>query len=394
MSSHFTPTPGERVLLRGTPPMVRERSAFPTKTSTITPRTRPHLTVVRPCDVPSPCHAPSHFKRVTSSAPDSLTEAQPGDPRNLQAVRVRINQFTPDLPADQWATIAPFVREAVADCGSEVPYQSRDLLTVCSHYVNWCVTIADIPLDRADTFDPFNIERYTHSALRSLKPATRTNHRAKLRRMSELLMPVGSRPSRMAPLDHSDAVSPYTDAEVIALRNWANALLTDTQQRDTNTVLALGIGAGLSAGEITRLTYRDLTADDHGVLVNVTYRHPRVIPVTADWEDWLIQLSTLAPLDKDAFVFRARRTKKARNTYSNFAAKLHPGSAPRLNSQRARATWIINHLRRGIPVKPLMQAAGVDSLEAFTRYVQFLPQPQQDEYRSILRAGIRKRDRS
>jgi hypothetical protein len=51
-----------------------------------------------------------------------------------------------------------------------------------------------------------------------------------------------------------------------------------------------------------------------------------------------------------------------------------------------RTTWIVNHLQRGTPVKPLMRAAGVESLEAFTRYVDFLRSLPDSDYRQVLRA--------
>ena len=38
-----------------------------------------------------------------------------------------------------------------------------------------------------------------------------------------------------------------------------------------------------------------------------------------------------------------------------------------------RATWIVTHLTAGSPVKALVEAAGVDSLEALTRYLRFVP---------------------
>jgi hypothetical protein len=44
----------------------------------------------------------------------------------------------------------------------------------------------------------------------------------------------------------------------------------------------------------------------------------------------------------------------------------------RPTSQRLRATWIVHHLDAGVPVVTLMRAAGVESLESFTRYVRFV----------------------
>jgi len=60
-------------------------------------------------------------------------------------------------------------------------------------------------------------------------------------------------------------------------------------------------------------------------------------------------------------------------------SRVHP------QTQRLRATWIVRHLAAGTPVVELMQAAGVESLEAFTRYVKFVPRVSRRVARDALR---------
>ncbi|MEI2715396.1 MAG: hypothetical protein V9E98_00015 [Candidatus Nanopelagicales bacterium] len=52
-----------------------------------------------------------------------------------------------------------------------------------------------------------------------------------------------------------------------------------------------------------------------------------------------------------------------------------------------RVTWIVGHLAAGSPVKALMQAAGVDSLEALNRYLRFVPDADVKVYRAAFRDG-------
>jgi len=40
-----------------------------------------------------------------------------------------------------------------------------------------------------------------------------------------------------------------------------------------------------------------------------------------------------------------------------------------------RSTWIVTQLSAGTNVRALVRAAGVDSLEAFTRYLAFVNEP-------------------
>ncbi len=54
-----------------------------------------------------------------------------------------------------------------------------------------------------------------------------------------------------------------------------------------------------------------------------------------------------------------------------------------------RATWMVTHLTAGSPVKALVEAAGVDSLEALTRYLRFVPDADVAAYRAAFRAATR-----
>ena len=61
-----------------------------------------------------------------------------------------------------------------------------------------------------------------------------------------------------------------------------------------------------------------------------------------------------------------------KNLIANFVDKTTPGSV-RANAQRMRSTWLVTHLSSGSPPKALVEAAGVDSLEALTRFLRFVP---------------------
>jgi hypothetical protein len=76
-------------------------------------------------------------------------------------------------------------------------------------------------------------------------------------------------------------------------------------------------------------------------------------------------------LEPGDWVFGNGRATAGKNLVTNFIAKTTTaGLAP--NTQRMRATWIVNQLHAGVGAVPLMRSAGVASLEAITRYVQFV----------------------
>jgi hypothetical protein len=91
-------------------------------------------------------------------------------------------------------------------------------------------------------------------------------------------------------------------------------------------------------------------------------------------------------MSPDDYAFSPRRTVEGKNTVTNFVAKTSGIHKP--NSQRLRATWIVHHLSAATPVNVLMNAAGVLSLDALTRYIQFVPDAEPSEVPARLRGAI------
>jgi hypothetical protein len=300
-------------------------------------------------------------------------------------VAAAIANYTPDIPADEWAIIGEFVRAAVTACDCQTPYSARELLIASSRHVHWCVFTAGLPLDRGVVFHRDTIGEYTAYGCPQLVPAVKGNVRSRLLRMSELLLPPTARTSRLAALPASAPTVPYSVGEQVALRSWATGQITQYQVVNGHVLLALGLGAGLSAAEVGEVQARHLHCDDNGVLVEVVGKRARLVPVLAEWEPVLVDVADTA-MRPDLYVFRPRRDKNHRNLVGNFVDKTNLGRV-RPNLQRMRATWIVTHLAAGSPVKALVAAAGVDSLEALTRYLRFVPDADVAEYRAAFRAA-------
>ena len=175
---------------------------------------------------------------------------------------------------------------------------------------------------------------------------------------------------RLAPLPPSTACAPYTEDEVAELRSWAR-MSTGARRKSALALVALGVGAGLSASEVTAVRKSDIDKQGNEIVVNVHGSRARSVRVEGTCaEDLAIALRAIQPND---WVFCSGRTAAGKNLVTNFVARTQTdGISP--NSQRMRATWIVGHLNRGTAVVELMRAAGVASLEAVTRYVQFAHQ--------------------
>ena len=100
-----------------------------------------------------------------------------------------------------------------------------------------------------------------------------------------------------------------------------------------------------------------------------------------EWEAALIERA--ASMDPGKYAFRENHTTFYPNLVSNFVDRGQPTRA-RLTTQRLRATWIVNHLDAKTPIVALVEAAGVESLEAFTRYLCFVAVLDTAQYREVL----------
>jgi integrase len=292
------------------------------------------------------------------------------------------SEYEPRLDGATWSAIGPFVAAAVTACVSTTPYEANALQNVASRLTAWTWESAGLPLERSVVFNRDVIARFISIGCPGIKPAVRGNMRSQLLRMSESLLDPAAVPRRLNPLPPSDPTAPYSAIEVISLRSWAEAQSTAPRRANAQVLLALGAGCGLSAIEIGEVRVQDISSDERGVLVRVDGGRPRSVPALREWEKALIERRAM--LEPDRYVFRENHTTFYPNLVTNFVNRSRViGVRPQ--TQRLRSTWIVQHLKAATPVTLLMRAAGVESLEAFTRYTRFVPETDADLGRRLLR---------
>jgi integrase len=266
-------------------------------------------------------------------------------------------------------SVEDFVVAAVVECRAKTPYEDRDLMLTCSRLAVWATRVAGLPLLRGALFRRETIGDFITNGCTGFKSATRGNMRSQLLRMSEALLPRTATPRRLKPLASADPARPYSDQELVSLRSWADGQSTPSRRANANILVSAGAGAGLTASEIGELRTSDVAMDSEGVLLVVRGDRSRVVPVLTEWAHPFSP--RVAQLTPGCYLFRENHAQFYPNLVSNFVARSgRVGVKPQ--TQRLRATWIVRHLTAGTPVVPLMEAAGVDSLEAFTRYVRFV----------------------
>jgi hypothetical protein len=140
--------------------------------------------------------------------------------------------------------------------------------------------------------------------------------------------------------------------------------------------------------EIGEVRARDIHLEAGGVIVHVGGERPRRVPALREWEQPLMK--RLAALEEDRYVFRENHTTFYSNLVTNFVDRSNVQGV-RPQTQRLRSTWIVCHLEAATPVTLLMRAAGIESLEALTRYTRFVSPVHSDRGRQLLRGASDRR---
>ena len=306
-------------------------------------------------------------------------------PVAVQIERI-IEEFEPRIPPGDWQRIGGFVRQAVADARPATGPRARHLMGTVAALVRWSWRTAGLPLDRQVVFSASVIEEFVTVTLRGAGGGSAATIRSSLYFVSRRLLKEGSAvPPRMNPLGRSDPSPPYSDSDLVRMRHWADAQRMASRRNDANVLLACCAGAGLRHEELCALRAGEVTIDSEGVLIEIGGSRPRQVPVLEAWESRFSELVAFVG-GPDRLLFRPNRITTGHNTVGNFVQ--HCSSTPvRPTVQRLRSTWIVHHLRAGTPVAALVEAAGVDRLEAFSRYLRFVPGIEARDLRAALRMG-------
>lgn len=261
-----------------------------------------------------------------------------------------------DLDAHRFAALV------VDDVSRRLSYRQENLLAAIQQHVRWAHVVSGLPLEREFLFRR-DVIAVAVQQLPMKSDASLGRRRAILLRVAEAL---GVTERAMPPLYGSEPSAPYADGEVAELRIWS-AIQQESRREPARILLALGIGAGLTASELCAVAASDISSDASWVEVSGT--RPRVVHVEEEWRDPL--LGALHITNGPIFQSNVRWYP---NKISDFVRTTR-GDQLRPKPQRMRATWLVRRMTDGIPVQDLLYAAGVKSLDALARFERFLPAP-------------------
>lgn len=294
-------------------------------------------------------------------------------------VTAAVDRFAPsDVPLEVWGRVERLVRGWVEEVGPPTVRRAKTLMNAGAQLALWADARGQ-PLDAQTLLHPTTIDRFFAEGCAHLTPGTRTNYRSMLRLLGrEVIGPTLFPPPTLV-VPRPNPRLPYTAAEVNGLVAWAAGLATEAMRSGMTILLALGLGAGLTAEEIRRLVGTDVTVDDGGVLVSVIGDRARQVPVLRRWE----RAVAAAAAAGTSPVFNSGRDRIRKHDTSNFVERCSDGHMT-VSLQRLRTTWIVGQVQAGTPLVALAAAAGVN-LAQLARYLPLVPVAEPAEIRQQLR---------
>ena len=266
----------------------------------------------------------------------------------LATVAGTIERYCPRAPGD----VARFGKDVTLRADPSTPARARALLFASTKLGCFAVSVG-APLDPAVCLSPAMIERFIVVEGAKLTSPTRRTLRSNLRFVAARVLAQNS-PGPI-PLSRERAKAPYSDAELAAYFSLADHQPTEARRHRASGLLALGAGAGLTGADLRGVKGGDVRARSGGLVVEVSGRRPRVVPVLARYHDILL---TSARFARSGYVVGGSDPSR-RNVTTPLISSLSGGhDLPRLETSRLRSTWLVE-VADAIGLANFLAAAGV-----------------------------------
>lgn len=234
------------------------------------------------------------------------------------------------------------------------------------------------------------MEEYLAGPMATRPVHTRATVRSIIRRALRNLAP-DLAPEKLA---YCPVQAPYTPGECAALVRLARNQPTSAMRRGLSAIIALGLGAGLSAGEqrdVTPERVREVSigAGLVGLVVEVTGERARTAVVRADYEKLLREAisrhfeegrTSSQPLYGRS-ITRQNATGNAKKS-----ARTALGIGVEIDAARLRTTWLVACMSAPVPLGALLRASGLRSARSIGDLIAYCPEPDAASIASALRA--------
>ena len=246
---------------------------------------------------------------------------------------------------------ADFARAVVTGAEPGGRERAKNLLWAAGRLADWAIRLGLDPVPEVLLHSSV-IERFAAHAP-GLTGVTRRTLRTNLRFLARAVVPALAPAD--APLPRERAKAPYSPAEIDGYLALATAQPTAARRMRTAGLVCLGAGAGLIRADLRAVRGSDIVHRSGGVLVRVSGRRPRAVPVLARYHEPLL---ASAKFTGDGLVTGGHDPAR-RNVTTPLVRALDGGTGlPRLDTSRLRATWLADCAQL-LGLAAFMHAAGI-----------------------------------
>lgn len=248
------------------------------------------------------------------------------------------------------AAAAVFARQVVAVAAPETAARAKAWLFAAGRLAAFGASVG-LDAEASVLLRPAVIERFALSLGPQCSASSRRTIRSALRSLQRRLVP--GAPAVL--LSRERVKAPYTAGEMAAYLALADAQPTEDRRMRASGLICLGAGAGLTGVDLRAVTGRHVAARSGGVVVEVSARRRRVVPVLACYQPRLVEA---AGYFGERFIVGGVDLSR-RNVTTPLISSLSGGAdLPRLELGRLRSTWLAA-VADGIGLQAFMAAAGI-----------------------------------
>lgn len=375
---------------------VMPREVSPISSSPSAPRPTNPPAAAGPAKRPS-FAAVRRARAEKARAARATSPAEPGRPAPLpEPVEAALIAWNPHgMDPAVWAACADVTRDLVRGYHPKKTGSTlRNPASILSRYAAWVLATRTGGGSHPVTLDEARAEGAADAYLRHLtssgRPAaTVATVRSELRRA---LAGAGGRP-RPTPLAYRPGPRPMTPQECATLVRLCRNQPTAAKRRALSAMVALGLGAGLDAGDQRGVTPAHIHRIDLGqravTVVDVVGDRPRRVVVADEYADLLAEAVALhdrARRGAQTPLHGVELTRRCVVTPVVDAAVTATRDPVKLSLPRLRATWLLAAMCAPVPLADLMRAAGVRSARPFTDLLAHCPDPGPDAVAAVLAA--------
>ena len=247
--------------------------------------------------------------------------------------------------------VGRFARTVVAVAEPNSPARARALLFAAGKLAEYALSIG-LELEAKVVLHSSVIERFCASSRAGSAPTRRTL-RSNLRHLARHA--VAFAPTVPVAMPRERAKAPYSARELASYLALCDAQPTALRRARANALICLGAGAGLIGAELRSVRGADVVLRSGGVLVCVTGRRPRAVPVLADYHDRLVSAASFF----GGRYLVAGQNPQSHNVTNPLIRSLSGGlDLPRLEPARLRSSYLVA-MAEAIGLKAFMDAAGI-----------------------------------